>query len=134
MADPKIVREWLQKANEDLNFARINLQEGNNYYAQICFHLHQAAEKYLKSYIVAYDLEFEKTHNLIKLLTICSSQTDAILSLIKECERLNTAFIDTRYPVHWPVDYSKDKALTMQKDAEQIEKAIIELLTEAGYC
>jgi len=56
MADPKIVREWLQKAEEDLHFARINLQEENIYYAQICFHFHQAAEKYLKSFIVAYDL------------------------------------------------------------------------------
>jgi HEPN domain-containing protein len=100
MADRKIVREWLQKAEEDLNFASSNLQEGNSYYAQICFHFHQASEKYLKSYIFAYDLEFEKTHNLIQLLTICSSQNPEILSLMKECERLNTAYIDTRYPVH----------------------------------
>jgi HEPN domain-containing protein len=125
MADPKIVREWLQKADEDLNFAKSNLQEENNYYAQICFHFHQASEKYLKSYIVAYDLEFEKTHNLIQLLTICSSQDSEILSLMKECERLNTAYIDTRYPVHWPVDYTRDKTLSMKKDAEKIEETII---------
>ena len=96
MADPKIVREWLQKADEDLNFARLNLDEGNNFYAQICFHFHQAAEKYLKSFIVAHDLEIEKTHNLVNLLTICAGKEDSLLFLMEECERLNTAYIDTR--------------------------------------
>jgi HEPN domain-containing protein len=133
MADPIIVREWLVKADEDLKFAGSNIQEGNNYYAQICFHFHQASEKFLKAYIVAYDLEFEKTHNLIKLLSICSLKNPAIISLNEECERLNTAYIDTRYPVHWPVDYTRDKALNMKKDAEKIEKTIIKLLTEDGY-
>jgi hypothetical protein len=27
MADPKVVREWLAKADEDLDFAKINLEE-----------------------------------------------------------------------------------------------------------
>ncbi len=133
MADPKIVREWLQKAEEDLDFAENNLQERNNYYAQICFHFHQSAEKYLKAYIVAYDLEFEKTHNLIQLLNVCSSQNDTILTLMKECERLNTAYIDTRYPVHWPVDYTRDKALNMKKDIEKIKETITGLLSEGGF-
>jgi len=133
MADRKIIQEWLQKAEEDLNFARSNLLEGNNYYAQICFHFHQSAEKYLKAYIVSFELEFEKTHNLIQLLTICSSQNASILSIMKECERLNTAYIDTRYPVHWPVDYTRDKALNMKKDVEKIEDTIIGLLSEGGF-
>ena len=132
MADPKIVGEWLQKADEDFHFARSSLKE-SNYYAQICFHFHQAAEKYLKAYIVAHDLEFEKTHNLIKLLSVCSSQNPEILSLMKECERLNTAYIDTRYPVHWPVDYTKEKALHMKKDAERIQETITGLLEKDGY-
>jgi HEPN domain-containing protein len=134
MVDAKIVIEWLQKADEDLNFARSTLQqEGNDFYAQICFHFHQAAEKYLKSYIVAYDLEFEKTHNLIRLLSICSSQISTVLSLMKECERLNTSYIDTRYPVHWPIDYTKEKALKLKDDAEKIAKTITGLLEKGGY-
>jgi HEPN domain-containing protein len=132
MADPKIVREWLQKADEDFHFAGSSLKE-SNYYAQICFHFHQAAEKYLKAYIVAHDLEFEKTHNLIKLLSVCSSQNSEILSLMKECERLNTAYIDTRYPVHWPVDYTEEKALNMKKDAENVANTIREMLSKDGY-
>ncbi|MDP2277079.1 MAG: HEPN domain-containing protein, partial [Nitrospirota bacterium] len=99
MADVKVVREWLSKADEDLNFAKVNLEEGNNFYAQICFHFQQAAEKYLKAFIVAYDLEFEKIHNLIALLKICGKKDASMLSLMEQCELLNAAYIDARYPV-----------------------------------
>ena len=132
MADPKIVSEWLLKADEDFDFARINLEGENNFYAQICFHFHQAAEKYLKSFIVAYDLAFEKIHNLMNLLTVCASQDASLLSLMEECERLNTAYIDTRYPVHWPTDYTKEKALSLKSDAEKIAAAIKKALKQGG--
>ena len=46
MADPKVVQEWLQKADEDLGFAA-SIIEDSPFYAQICFHFQQAAEKYL---------------------------------------------------------------------------------------
>ena len=54
MADPKIVMEWLKKADEDYGFA-LSVVEDSTFYAQICFHFHQAAEKYLKAYIIAND-------------------------------------------------------------------------------
>jgi HEPN domain-containing protein len=133
MVDPKIVREWLDKADEDFNFARINLEERNNFYAQICFHFHQAAEKYLKSFIVAYELEFEKTHNLMNLLMTCSSIDASLVSLMEECERLNTAYIDTRYPVHWPTDYRSEKASMFRGDAQKIAHAIKTALGKGGY-
>ena len=74
MVDPSIIREWTSKADEDFEFARINLDEGKNFYAQICFHLQQAAEKYLKAFIIALDLEFRRVHDLGLLLKICSAK------------------------------------------------------------
>jgi HEPN domain-containing protein len=59
MVDKEIVREWLAKANEDFEFARINLEERKPFFAHICFHFQQAAEKYLKAYIIARELNFE---------------------------------------------------------------------------
>jgi HEPN domain-containing protein len=58
MAEREITQEWLSKADEDFRFALMNFNEGKEFFAQICFHLHQAAEKFLKAYIVAFDLEF----------------------------------------------------------------------------
>jgi HEPN domain-containing protein len=66
MRKNKIFREWLIKAEEDFGFARIALRE-TKYYAQICFHFNQAAEKYLKAFIIANHLEFRPIHNLIEL-------------------------------------------------------------------
>ena len=75
MVDRSIVEEWLEKAEEDFEFARITLEEKRSFYAQICFHFQQAAEKYLKAYIVAHELEFRKVHELTLLRKICMGNT-----------------------------------------------------------
>ena len=72
MADPRLVNEWLEKAEEDFEFAN-SIIDDSTFYAQICFHFHQAAEKYLKTYIIACGLEFKKIHDLLVLLKSCSA-------------------------------------------------------------
>jgi HEPN domain-containing protein len=44
MADPAVVKEWLDKAEEDFLFAEANLLDGSGFYAQLCFHFQQAAK------------------------------------------------------------------------------------------
>ena len=46
MVDREIINEWISKADEDFEFAKINLQEEKPFYAQICFHFQQAVEKF----------------------------------------------------------------------------------------
>jgi len=60
MVDAEIIREWISKADEDFEFALSTLKEGKTFYAQICFHFQQASEKYLKSFIIAQELELRK--------------------------------------------------------------------------
>ena len=119
MADPQIISEWLKKANEDLEFA-ISVIEDSTFYAQICFHFHQAAEKYLKSLIIAYDLEFKKIHDLPVLLKLFLVKNPELKKLMNDCRLLNGFYIDTRYPVHWPTQYTKEEALKAKKAAEHI--------------
>ena len=92
MADPQIVSEWLKKADEDLEFA-ISVIEDSTFYAQICFHFHQAAEKYLKSFIIARDLEFKKIHNLTVLLKSCLGKKPDLKILMDDCRFLNGFFM-----------------------------------------
>jgi HEPN domain-containing protein len=134
MADPAIVSEWLCKADEDYYFASANLDENSGFYAQICFHFHQAAEKYLKAFIVAHDLEFVKLHNLIYLLKTCEAKEPSLNELMGYCETLNTAYIDTRYPVHWPTNYSPAKAMEMRVAAGEVAKKIKYLLERDMKC
>lgn len=99
MADPAIVKEWVEKADEDFRFAEANLMEGSEFYAQICFHFQQAAEKYLKAFIIDRGLALEKVHDLVHLLKTCSSFEPAFGELKEDGILLNTAYIETRYPL-----------------------------------
>jgi HEPN domain-containing protein len=123
MADSELVREWLNKAEEDFGFAASVIQE-SPYFAQICFHFHQAAEKYLKAYIVAYDLDFEKIHDLPVLLKTCIQRDLSLQEIHEECKFLNRYYIEARYPVHWPTSYDKEEAKRAKSAAERIREKI----------
>jgi len=124
MVDFEIVREWLVKADEDFEFARINLEEGKPFFAQICFHFQQAAEKYFKSYIIAHDLEFRKIHDLPLLLRICISNDPSFDQLREDCEYLTTFYVDTRYPVHWPTNFSHRETRKALESASRIRSLV----------
>ncbi len=121
MGEVRLVREWLAKASEDFAFARLNLEEEKPFYAQICFHFHQAAEKYLKAYIVAHDLDFRKLHDLPLLLKICADHEPTADLLRDACEYLSAFYVETRYPVHWPTRFSKEEAQRALQSAELIK-------------
>jgi HEPN domain-containing protein len=99
MVDRLIVNEWLDKAEEDLLFAESSLRDGSEFYAQICFHFHQAAEKYLKTFIVSSELPFNKVHDLVNLLKTCAVADPTLVELKEDCVTLNSAYIETRYPL-----------------------------------
>jgi HEPN domain-containing protein len=129
MVDKRLIREWIEKADEDFGFA-CSVIEDSSYYAQICFHFQQAAEKYLKAFIVAYELEFRKSHELLELLGICRAQDQTFASIEDECNYLNRFYIDTRYPVHWPANYDKEDALKAQKAAKNIADTVLLLASD----
>ncbi len=130
MADPAIVKEWLEKADEDFRFAEANLREGSEFYAQICFHFQQAAEKYLKAFIIDKGLAFEKVHDLVYLLKTCSSFEPTFGEFKEDGILLNSAYIETRYPVHWPTNYTKETAQESQTAAMNIARMVRRHLKE----
>lgn len=123
MADPQLVREWIGKADEHFGFA-VSVIEESPYYSQICFHFHQAAEKYLKAHIIAYDLDFQKIYDLPVLLKICLQKDPELQKVLNDCKFLNRYYIDARYPVHWPTSYDKEEAQKAKLAAEHIRDAI----------
>lgn len=126
MADPAIVTEWLEKADEDFLFANATLRDGSEFYAQLCFHFQQAAEKYLKAYIIGKGLPFDRVHDLVHLLKTCSAHAQKFSELKEECILLNTAYIETRYPVHWPTDYTRETTEQAQLAADRIARMVRE--------
>jgi len=124
MAEAELVKKWLLKAEEDFGYAALTLEEEFEYFPQICWHFQQAAEKYLKAYIVAFDLEFKKIHDLATLLKICEKKDPSFSRLSENCRYLQKFYIETRYPVVWESKHTKEDALKAQKAAQAIKKFV----------
>ncbi len=63
------VRQWLYKADEDLNAVKTLLEIPSKDYFISAFHCQQAVEKYLKAFLVKNQIEFGKTHDIDALLS-----------------------------------------------------------------
>ena len=125
MVNRGIVKEWLSNADADFQFARVNFEEKKPFYAQISFHFQQAAEKYLKAYIIANELEFQKIHDLSFLVKICLSKDSSFDKIKDDCEFLNTFYIDTRYPVYWPTNFTESEAEKAFRAADRIRILVL---------
>lgn len=97
MARLPIVNEWIDKANKDLSIAQEDIKkpERSEY---VAFNCQQAVEKYLKAYIIANNLDFRKTHDLVALLKICVQKDKTFSNFKALVEDLNPLYLETRYP------------------------------------
>lgn len=127
MTDKKVVREWLDEANEDYSFAMVNLEDQDQaqFFRKICFHFQQATEKYLKAFVVAIGLPLRKIHDLTELVRMCQKVDPSFDEIIEEAELLTDFYVDTRYPAHWPMEIDRVEA-EKAKDATERIKLFIE--------
>ena len=58
------VRQWIEKAEEDLLVAHQLFDAESTALGTIGFHCQQAVEKFLKAFLIYHSLEPERTHNL----------------------------------------------------------------------
>lgn len=116
-------RDWTVKARHDLEDARRLLKDGG-YADTICFLAQQAAEKYLKAYLVFKGVNPFKTHHLEKLARDCARFEKRFEEFLDDCLRLSRYYIETRYPPVVPIEYTKAEA----KKAIEIAEAIIEFV------
>lgn len=128
MVDFEIVREWLDKAQEDFEFAKLNLEGRKSFYAHVCFHFQQSAEKHLKAFIIARELRFRKIHDLDLLRKICQEADSSFEQLKEDCQFLNTYYVESRYPVHWPARFTLQEAQRACEAAERVRRLVREKL------
>ncbi|MEK7299344.1 MAG: HEPN domain-containing protein, partial [Candidatus Margulisiibacteriota bacterium] len=106
-----LVAEWLKKADNDLRAAILIFDKQEDNTDNVCFHCQQAAEKYLKSYLISLGIDFPKTHSLSHLSTLIGaykSVPDAIIDLL---EGLESYSVEVRYPTGFmdrPYSEAKD--------------------------
>lgn len=114
-----LAKEWFNKGNDDLKYAIFGLKN-NGPYSLGCFHCHQAVEKYLKGYLVYRQKEFEKIHDIVELLRMCSEMNKEFEHFRIFCEKLNAYYIPTRYPVPEIKEYTRKELEDLVKKTQQL--------------
>jgi len=123
----ELVQKWLSKAEEDLAVANQLLVDDVAYYAAIGFHAQQAAEKFIKAFLVSRQLDFPKTHDL-RLLIAIVRPVDAILAdSLDACNLLSDYGVEARYPGDLP-ELSEGDAKNAAKLAEDVRSLIVPVL------
>jgi HEPN domain-containing protein len=94
------VQMWLDKAHSDLKNAEIILaaQTESLPLDTVCFHCQQAAEKFIKAFLVFHGKQFPFTHNLADLVAICMQVDLAFAAIQRKAETLTPFAVEIRYP------------------------------------
>lgn len=120
-----LVRGWLRKAQSDLVALDASIAAGALDAA--AFHSQQAAEKYLKAFLVSARREFPFTHNLAKLVSLCAAVDPAFKQLLATVEPLTPYAVELRYDADfWP---SEDDARTARSLALQVRDLVMSRLS-----
>ena len=119
-----LFKEWIRKAQNDLRSAEILFKE-NGPTDSLCFHCQQAAEKYLKSFLVSHWIKPPMIHDLVLLLKYCRKIDKEFENLKEEVLFLNKYYIETRYPPEISV-YSRRECKDALKKTEVIVKFIVD--------
>ena len=121
----ELVRQWLAKAEEDFGVARHLIHENSPYLATVGFHAQQAAEKYLKAFLVWRQVEFPKTHDLDKLLDLVAVEENALAASLPDVSVLTDYGVDIRYPGDQR-EISRQEARIAVEVAKKVREAILE--------
>lgn len=123
----EFVRQWLLKAEEDLNAAKSLAAYGLSFLSTVCFHSQQAAEKYLKAFLTYHQVEFPKTHDIAELLDLVASVNRKLSESLRDVIVLTNYGVDVRYPADFP-SISAEDAQKAIKLAEKTRKSVLEVL------
>jgi len=94
----EIIKKWIEKADHDLGTAILTFTHIAEYRDTIAFHCQQAAEKYLKSYLIYLDIEFRRNHDLIYLAELINQKEQFDESLVYKLAELGDYAVEIRYP------------------------------------
>jgi len=94
----ELINSWIKKAEKDLLTAQHELSFPDAVTESVCFHCQQAAEKFLKAYLIHLGILFIKTHEIGELITKCESKDKEISAFKEEADKLTDYAIEVRYP------------------------------------
>ena len=128
MKPPEVVkaeftREWVMKAEGDHKTAHHLFNSGADLEEGAAFHSQQAAEKYLKAFLVWHQVEFPKTHDIQVLLRLAGNVDEKIPEILEETVVLTPYGVDYRYPGDYP-EITRTDAENALRLMDQVRKEI----------
>ena len=128
---PASVSAWIRKAEHDLVVVDLLIPSDDPPWDIVVFHAQQAAEKFLKAFLVSRGQQPPKVHDLPRLLKLCVTFAPDLASFVDECAFLSPLAVLSRYP--------GDEAESTREDAERgveiarhVREAILKHLAAAG--
>jgi HEPN domain-containing protein len=98
----ELVREWLVRAQADVQGAEVALSGNPLITEHVCFHGQQAVEKALKAFLIHHSVEFPWTHQIGPLLDLCVELDDSFATLVAAAVPLTEYAVRFRYPFFGP--------------------------------
>ncbi len=118
---------WVSKAEHDLLNIRNNLAASDVPWDTVCFHAQQAAEKFLKAFLIYQGRELSRTHDLVALLAQCAEIDRQLAALETDCHKLTSFGIASRYPDDLYEPNEAD-ARQMVEAAHRVRSALLDRL------
>jgi HEPN domain-containing protein len=105
MAKKELVLDWIRHAKSDLITARHMFEDIYPKETEIAaWHSQQCAEKALKTFLVAHDIELPRIHDLEKLVKLCQNIDAGFSEIQYDCQRINPYGLVVRYPNELDID------------------------------
>ncbi|MDL2273031.1 HEPN domain-containing protein, partial [Oscillospiraceae bacterium OttesenSCG-928-G22] len=127
--DSRRYYEWLDKAQADLQTARILLSAGASP-ASVVFHCHQVAEKALKGYLLYRENRHYDGHNITFLVRRAIKRDRAFAPFLEESPPFNRYYIETRYPTDLPFHIDADDIRDAFSMAEELYRLVAHKIFE----
>jgi HEPN domain-containing protein len=125
-----LVGKWIKKAENDLLTAERELSFEDPVTQTICFHCQQAAEKYLKAFLVHHQIYFPKTHRILELLELCATVDSSFPDELQDADNLTDYAVEIRYPDVW-LEPKVEDAKKALETAGKVREFVLERLKDS---
>lgn len=126
-----IAAKWMVKAGNDLKTAAQGLAAQEVITDSVCFHAQQAAEKYLKAFLVSRNSIPEKTHKIERLLAACEA-VDGAFGTLADAVLLTEYAVALRYVDDFFIP-SEDEARSAYRLAVRVKDFVRERIRPVGF-
>lgn len=117
----EVSKQWVAKARNDLLNADNNLKAEEIPFDTVCFHCQQAAEKFLKAYLVANGNSYPISHDLILILEKILPLNASAEELRNDLALLMPYAVEIRYPDDW--------FMPTEEDAKEAREAVSHVMS-----